>query len=215
MGPVTEETVMERNTRLGGRVLALSAALLVGVGVGCSSSAPKHEGEAKTLASDTTAALSAFKNEDSSLEPLLDKSVGYAVFPEVGKAGFIAGGSYGKGEVFEGGNKVGYADITQATFGLQAGAQTFSELVVFMRPQDLAEFKGKEFKLAGNISAVAIKAGAAGTADTSKGVIVFVRTKGGLMAEASIGGQRFRFTPLAGAPATTAAPAEAAPTTQP
>jgi lipid-binding SYLF domain-containing protein len=100
--------------------------------------------------------------------------------------------------------KVGYADITQATFGLQAGAQTFGELILFMTPEELSDFKAGEYKLAGNISAVAIKAGAAGTADTSKGVIVFVRTKGGLMAEASIGGQRFRYRSLDEAPSTNA-----------
>jgi lipid-binding SYLF domain-containing protein len=188
------------------------------VGAGCSSAAPKHESAAKSLASESAAALDGFKNEDSSLTELLDKSVGYAVFPQIGKAGFIAGGSYGKGEVFEGGKKIGYADITQATFGLQAGAQTFDELLVFMRQEDMNDFKGKEFKLAGNVSAVAIKSGAAGTADTSKGVIAFVRSKGGLMAEASVGGQRFRFSPIEGAaaPATAAgAAAEPAPTTQP
>jgi lipid-binding SYLF domain-containing protein len=201
---------MKHITMLSGGVMALAAILWVG---GCTQAAPKHEGEAKSLASETSAALDSFKATDPSLQPLLDKAVGYAVFPEVGKGGFIAGGSYGKGEVFEGGKKVGYADISQATIGLQAGAQTFDELLVFMRQEDMNEFKGKEFKLAGNVSAVALKAGAAGTADTSKGVIAFVRTKGGLMAEASVGGQRFRFTPIAGASATM--PAEAAPTTQP
>jgi lipid-binding SYLF domain-containing protein len=187
---------MKRNTLLlSGGVVALSAMLLAGAG--CSSSAaPKHEEEAKSLATDSAAALDGFKNEDPSLMPLLDKAVGYAIFPEIGKGGFIAGGSYGKGQVYEGGKKIGYADITQATFGLQAGGQTFDELLVFMRQEDMDAFKGKEFKLAGNVSAVAIKSGAAGTADTSKGVIAFVRTKGGLMAEASIGGQRFRFQPM-------------------
>jgi lipid-binding SYLF domain-containing protein len=204
---------MKHSMLFGGGVMVLSAALWVG---GCTQAAPKHEGEAKSLAAETSAALDSFKATDSSLQPLLDKAVGYAVFPEVGKGGLVVGGSYGKGEVFEGGKKVGYADITQATFGLQAGAQAFDELLVFMRAEDMNAFKGKEFKLAANVSAVALKAGAAGTADTSKGVIAFVRTKGGAMAEASIGGQRFRFAPLAGAAAAAeAAPAEASPTTQP
>jgi lipid-binding SYLF domain-containing protein len=163
---------------------------------GCTSPNVDKGSDRATLASESSASLDGFTNEDPSLKALLDKSVGYAVFPEVGKAGFIAGGSYGKGEVFEGGKKIGYADISQATIGLQVGAQTFDELLVFMRPQEMNEFKGTEFKLAGNVSAVAIKAGAASTADASKGIIAFVRTKGGLMAEASVGGQRFRFSPL-------------------
>ena len=183
----------------------MAAALIAGTMIllGCSPT-PKKTSDQATLASESSAALDGFKNTDPSLAPLLDKAVGYAVFPDIGKAGFIAGGSYGKGEVFEGGRKIGRADITQATFGLQAGAQTFDELILFMRPEDLQDFKAKEYALAGNVSAVAIKSGAAGTADTSKGVIVFVRTKGGLMAEASVGGQRFRFQPIEAATTTPA-----------
>jgi lipid-binding SYLF domain-containing protein len=188
---------MKWNTFACGGAVAVSALLLIG----CTSPNPKKDSDRQTLASSSAAALSGFTNDDPSLKPLLDKAVGYAVFPDVGKAGFIAGASYGKGEVYEGGKMIGYADITQGTFGLQAGAQTFDELLVFMRPQELNDFKSGEFKLAGNVSAVAIKSGAAGTADTSKGIIAFVRTKGGLMAEASVGGQRFRFTPAG--PATT------------
>jgi lipid-binding SYLF domain-containing protein len=176
--------------------IVLAAALTATVPqLGCNT-APKEPADQATLASESKASLDGFKNADPSLSDLLDKAVGYAVFPDVGKAGFIAGGSYGKGEVFENGKKVGFADMSQATVGLQAGAQTFDELILFMRPEELKNFKGSEFAFAGNVSAVAIKAGAASTADTSKGVIVFSRTKGGLMAEASVGGQRFRFQPL-------------------
>lgn len=171
----------------------IAAALFIG---GCSSPTPKQPADQATLSSETRASLDAFKNEDSSLQGLLDKSVGYAVFPDVGKAGFAVGGSYGKGEVFENGMRVGFADITQATFGLQIGAQTFGELILFLRPDDLKKFKANDFELTANASAVVIKSGAAATTDTSKGVVVFVRAKGGAMAEASIGGQRFRFQPL-------------------
>ena len=174
---------------LGLAIASLTAA------TGCSTS-PEDEGGGAILASSSQAAMNAFTTEDPSLQGLLDRSVGWAIFPEVGKAGFVVGGSHGRGEVFERGAKIGYADITQGTFGLQAGAQTFSELVVFMRQEDLDRFKGGEFQLAGNISAVAIKPGAAASTDLSKGVIVFVRTTGGLMAEAAVGGQVFRFEPL-------------------
>lgn len=163
--------------------------------VGCSSPKVKSESAKKTMAAESSAGIEGFVNEDPSLRTLMDKAVGYAIFPEIGKAGFIAGGSYGKGEVYEGGRKIGYADVTQATFGLQAGAQTFSELLLFMRQKEMDDFKADEFKLAGNVSVVAIKAGAADTADPSKGIIAFVRTKGGMMAEAAIGGQRLRFHP--------------------
>jgi len=181
----------------------LIAAVIGGTlaGAGCTSPTPKGAPEQSTLASETSTALTTFKNDDPTLQTLIAKSVGYAVFPEVGKAGFIAGASYGNGEVFEGGRKIGYADITQASVGLQAGAQTFGELILFLRHEDLNKFKENSFSLDANLSAVALKSGAAAATDTSKGVIVFVRSKGGLMAEASVGGQRFLFKPL-GAPTT-------------
>lgn len=170
---------------VGGAVFAL----------GCSNPAPKKSDEAK-LESQSMNALDSFKQKDPTLGALIDKSVGYVIFPKAGKAGFVAGGSYGKGEVFQDGRKIGYADITQATFGLQAGAQEFSELILFLRQQELDNFKNDQFAFAGNVSAVIAESGAASTADTSKGVVVFVQALKGAMAEASVGGQRFRYRPL-------------------
>jgi lipid-binding SYLF domain-containing protein len=177
-------------------MLGLTIAVSLVGGLGACSTEPKGEADKSTLASDASAALTAFRNDDSSLQALLDKSAGYAVFPEIGKAGLGVGGSYGRGEVFEGGKKIGYADVTKATIGLQIGAQTFSELIVFINQKNLDAFKRSEFELGADVSAVALKAGAAATADHSKGVVVFVRTKGGLMAEASVGGQKFSYKPL-------------------
>jgi lipid-binding SYLF domain-containing protein len=171
------------------------AVVAAGMLNGCNTApAPKSESETAVLSANTTGAIDSFTAKDSSLQDLLNKSVGYAVFPEVGKAGFVVGGSYGKGEVYEHGRRIGYADVTEASFGLQAGAQSYSELLIFMRQSDLDDFKmGKEYKLAADVSAVALSSGAGKTADPTKGIIAFVDTKGGLMAEAAIGGQRLRF----------------------
>lgn len=169
---------------------------IAALGLGACSTEPKTEAEKSTLTAETGAAFTAFKNDDPSLQGLLDKSVGHAIFPEVGKAGLGVGGSYGRGEVFEGGKRIGYADVVKGTIGLQIGAQTFSELVIFLNQQTLDAFKKSEFEFSADVSAVAIRSGAAATADHSKGVVVFVRTKGGLMAEASVGGQKFNFKPL-------------------
>ncbi len=173
-----------------------ATALILGGGVGACSTEPKTESQKSTLDAESSAALTAFKNSDSSLQSLLDRSPGYAVFPEIGKAGLGIGGSYGRGEVFEGGKKIGYADVVKGTIGLQIGAQTFSELIIFLNQKTLDTFKKGEMEFGADVSAVAIKSGAAATADHSKGVVVFVRTKGGLMAEASVGGQKFTFKPL-------------------
>lgn len=164
--------------------------------LGACETAPRSNADRATLGAEVTAAMAAFRNADPTLQELLDKSVGWAVFPDVGKAGLGVGGAYGRGELFENGRKVGYCDVTQGTLGLQVGAQTFSELVVFMRRADLDAFKGEVFEFAANVSAVAIREGAARSVDYSKGVVVFTIAKGGLMAEASVGGQRFSFRPL-------------------
>lgn len=158
--------------------------------------APKTSAEREVLAAEVATTMTRFRLADPTLQELLDKAVGWAVFPDVGKAGLWVGGAYGKGELFEGGRKVGFCDVTQGTVGLQIGAQTFSELVVFMRQEDLDAFKGEIYEFAANVSAIAIKEGAARSVDYSKGVVVFTIAKGGLMAEASVGGQRFSFRPL-------------------
>jgi len=163
--------------------------------IGACSTAPKTEADKSALSYDARGALASFKGADPSLQGLLDRSTGYAVFPDIGKAGFIAGGAFGRGEVYEGGKFIGFADVTKGSIGLQAGAQTFSELVVFLTPAQMNTFKDGKFSLTADVSAVAIKSGAASAADYSKGVVVFVQSKGGLMAEASVGGQGFSYVP--------------------
>ena len=168
---------------------ALAAVLMAG---GCQTS-PKTEADKQKLTADAQAALAGYKAKDSSLQALLDKSVGYAVFPDVGKAAWFVGGAYGRGEVYEKGKKIGYADISEVSAGFTWGAQNFSELLIFMKQEKLDEFKKGDWSVGGNVSAVALSAGAAATTDPSKGVIALVDAKGGLMAEAAVGGQRMRF----------------------
>lgn len=162
---------------------------------GCSTT-PETPSERAHMTSAADAAMVGFHNADPSLQDALNNAAGYAIFPELGKAGLIVGGSYGNGEVFERGIKVGYAELAQGTIGAQLGAQVFSELIVFKTQEALNRFKGDEFTFAANATAVAIKPNAAVSAPYSNGVAVFVQVKGGLMAEASVGGQHFEFRPL-------------------
>jgi lipid-binding SYLF domain-containing protein len=177
------------NTQFKLSLAALSAAALLG---GCSTSPSTPEARS-ALTQESHSTLAAFESVDPSLRGLLDRSVGYAVFPNVGKAGFIGGGAYGRGEVIENGRMIGYADLAQGSIGLQIGAQTYDELVVFLTQSQLDKFVNNQFAFSANVSAVAIKPGVAAAADHSGGVAVFVRPQGGLMAEASIGGQQFTF----------------------
>jgi lipid-binding SYLF domain-containing protein len=172
------------------------AGLAAGLLAGCETTAPRSAAERAALTESSQGTLASYKARDPSLEPLIKKAVGWAIFPEIGKGAFGIGGSYGKGEVYERGRLIGHADVTEISAGLQVGAQSFSQILLFLRPEDLEKFKRGDWTVAGNVSAVALSAGAAGTTDPSKGVIVLVDTRGGLMAEAAVGGQRYRFTPL-------------------
>src|SRR5688572_7305064 len=139
------------------------------------------------------AALKRLQAKDPGLKQFLKDAYGYAVFPNVGKAALVLGGSYGRGVVFEQGEMIGYATIGQFTIGIQIGGDTFAELVVFKDKGALDRFRQGKVRFAANASAVLVKAGAAATANYEKGVTVFAYASGGMLLEAAIGGQKFNF----------------------
>jgi lipid-binding SYLF domain-containing protein len=176
-------------------LVCLLATASAGFGViGCSAT-PKTAGEKKALKSETQAALDRMYSWGPDLKPFVEKSYGYAVFPSVGKAGLVVGASYGRGEVFRGGEMIGYADITQGTVGAQVGAQEFSELIVFENEAAMQKFIDDKLDLTANASAVILKEGAGAHWNYDNGVVIVVQPKSGAMAEASVGGQKFDYTP--------------------
>lgn len=140
---------------------------------------------------------------------------GYAVFPTIGKGGIVVGGAYGEGRVYQGEAHVGDTSMIQATIGLQLGGQAYSMIIFFQDQRAFDEFTSGNFEFGAQASAVAITAGASASATTGgggasasatqhsattgggyyKGMAVFTVTKGGLMYEASLGGQKFSYTP--------------------
>lgn len=171
---------------------------------GCAT-APKTPEERKSLVQEADATLGSMMAKDDTLRSFLDRSHGYVVFPSVGKGGFIAGGAYGRGVVYERGRPIGFAELNQGSIGAQIGGQTYSELIALENEDALARLRSGNFDLGGNLSAVALKAGAAGEARFEGGVAVFVQPKGGLMAEASISGQKINFQPMSDSEAREAA----------
>jgi lipid-binding SYLF domain-containing protein len=161
---------------------------------GCAT-APPTETARDNLKNDADTTIKNMENMDASLSRFVDNSRAYAVFPNVGKGGLIAGGAYGRGVLYEHGMMTGYADITQATVGAQVGGETFSEIVVFQSDDALQRFKSGKLQFDANASAVLLSKGGAASANYANGVAVFVETKGGAMAEAAIGGQQFTFVP--------------------
>jgi lipid-binding SYLF domain-containing protein len=150
---------------------------------------------AEDLQGDSLQAVANFKKTDPDMVTFFNQAAGYAVFPNVGKGGLVVGGARGKGVVYEKERVTGRATMTQASIGAQAGGQTFSEIIFFENSSSLNDFKGGKFELSAEASAVAAAAGASKAANYKKGVAVFTLSKKGLMVQASIGGQKFKFEP--------------------
>lgn len=169
-------------------------ALATGLLVSCST-APTTPQARDELSRKAVAERQEWNRLDPGLESLAKKSHAFAFFPEVTKGGLGVGGAYGRGLVYEQGQHIGYADVTEGSIGLQAGGQTYSELVVFQTKDALERFKQNQMGFGANASAVIVNTGAATNARFVDGVAVFVRPTAGAMAEASLGGQRVTYVP--------------------
>ena len=151
------------------------------------------------------------------VQPFFENAFGYAVFPTIGKGGFVIGAAAGEGRVYRQGKITGKSSMVKVSIGFQAGGQAFSQIVFFEDERAYNEFTKGDFAFGANASAVAITAGVQAQAASSgagasasagpatgaqaargytKGMAVFVHIKGGLMYEAVIGGQKFSFEPL-------------------
>ena len=163
--------------------------LAIGLMGGCSTgSITKEEGD--TLFKQAQASRQEWNKVDPQLEAFGKKGEGFAFFPEIKKGGFVVGGAGGRGVVYEKGQHIGYAELTQVSVGFQAGGQTYSELIVFEDQAAMNRFKQNDMNFGANASAVLAKKGAAADAWFVDGVAVFVKPTGGAMAEASLGGQQ-------------------------
>ncbi len=160
-------------------------------------------------------AIRTFRNAGQSAA-YFDGSHGYAVFPTIGKGGIGIGGARGTGRVYRGGKPVGTSTMTQVTVGFQLGGQAYSQIVFFEDERAFREFTSGHFEFGAQAAAVAITAGASAQASTGgsgagasssqenaataggyyKGMAIFTVAKGGLMYEATLGGQRFSFKPM-------------------
>jgi lipid-binding SYLF domain-containing protein len=165
---------------------------------------------------DYSETINVFKGSPA-VAKFFNNSYGYAVFPTIGKAGFVVGGSYGKGQVYRDGKVTGKTAVMEGSIGFQLGGEAFSQIIFFQDKRAYDEFTSGNFEFGATAQAVVITAGVqaqAGTTGTSagasagpktgvqaeteyvKGMATFVHSKGGLMYEASIGGQKFTFEPL-------------------
>lgn len=184
------------------RTLAITATLLMLIGSSVYAAATVEECQA---------AFDKFKDLGNVPE-LLSETYGYAVLPTIGKGGIGIGGAGGTGCVFEGGKHTGNISMGQVTIGFQLGGQAYSQLILFKNADVYNDFTKGQFEFGADASAVALTYGAQAGATTKgasasagdtkgigawkRGMAVYTIAGGGLMYEASIGGQKFKFKPL-------------------
>ena len=167
--------------------------------------------EAERLSTDVRDTVQMYQSHSPAIQGLFGTAYGYAVFPSVGKGAIGIGGAEGRGQVFEKGVLIGTTKLTQGSVGAQLGAQSYSEVIFFETPKALDDFKDGKTAFSAGLSAALAAKGGGGEAKYQGGVIVHTMARSGLMFEASIGGQHFKFTAIDSggpAPAATQAPPE-------
>ncbi len=170
------------------RFVIVIAALFMG-----SAAVAQTSAKEKSLVKDAAEAKADFIKTDGLMSGLFDKAYGWAIFPNVGKGAVGIGGAAGKGIVYEKGNIIGKAQLTQVSVGFQFGGQAYREIVFFENKADLDRFKENKIEFAAQASAVAATTGASANVKYKEGVMIFTQQKGGLMYEASVGGQKFNY----------------------
>jgi len=161
---------------------------------GCATAPERPESKA-VLSSQVNEAVAIFKTRDPSIDKFFTQSYGYAIFPKVGKGAIWIGGAFGRGEVFEQGKMVGYSSLSQATLGFSLGGEFFREIIFFREKPDLERFRFGEYTFAAQATGVALSEGVAAKADYKDGMAVFIMEDKGLMVDASLGGQKFKYIP--------------------
>jgi len=175
--------------RLKNALLVLLTLLIVA----CASWNPDRTAQADR---EARLAITEFRKHDPSLKNFFDKAYAFAIFPAVGKGGIGIGGAHGSGVVYRHGHMIGLTSVTQVTIGWQLGGESYRELIFFENAQALNAFKSGNLKFSAQASAVAATTGAAAKTSYANNMAVFTLIRGGLMYEASVGGQSFSFEPV-------------------
>lgn len=148
----------------------------------------------KDVSAKSAEAKKEIKETNNKINKYFSSAYAYAIFPSIGKGGLGVGGATGNGTIYKGGAIVGDCKMSQLTIGLQAGGQSYSEVIFFQDKAAYDRFTGNNFEFSAQATAVAVTAGASFDVGYRDGILVFTHAKGGLMYEASVGGQKFKTT---------------------
>jgi len=149
---------------------------------------------AAELDKDAEAALDRLYAEEPQALQLAGEAKGILIFPDVLKAGLLVGGQFGEGALRQGGKSVGYYNVVQASYGLQAGVQTFGYAMFFMSDETLAYLDNSDgWEVGVGPSIVAVDKGAAASITTTSAkeeIYVFFFDQEGLMAGMGLQGTK-------------------------
>ena len=148
----------------------------------------------ENIESKATQAIAQLIESTPESKELLDKAKGVLVFPHIVKMGFGVGAQYGEGVLRINGVSAGYYSTAGASFGLQLGAQTKSEAVLFMSDDALSTFQsGHGWEIGVDSSVAVVKLGKGGKIESSQWhqpVLAFIFSNQGLMGDLSLEGSK-------------------------
>jgi lipid-binding SYLF domain-containing protein len=155
---------------------------------------PAQAASRSQLAKSGALSLQTLYGDQPNAKTLASKSVGILVFPNIVQAGFVVGAETGDGVLFEHGAPAAYYNISSASFGLQAGAQSFAYALFFMRGSALEYLhKSAGWAIGSGPSVVVLDKGAAASVTSttlSQDVYAIPYGNQGLMAGLSLEGSK-------------------------
>jgi len=155
---------------------------------------PAMAASAAAIDRDADATLRTLYETTPAARALAEKAKGILVFPNLVKGGFVVGAQYGDGALLKGGRTVGYYNILAASYGLQAGLQSFAYAMLFMTDSALNYLENSAgFEVGVGPSIVVVDAGMARTLTTTTAqddVYAFIFGQQGLMAGAGLQGSK-------------------------
>ena len=170
--------------------------LIAVLGLFYTAAVAQSEAKKEEIIEEAKEAKEDFLEGDWQMKKHFSEAYGYVIYPNVGKGAIGIGGAAGNGVAWERGNMIGMAKLSQVSIGFQWGGQAYREVIFFESKDDMDRFKENRIELAAQASAIAVTAGASADAKYVDGVMVYTMQKGGLMYEASVGGQKLKFNPF-------------------
>ncbi|MGO4329606.1 YSC84-related protein [Cupriavidus sp. 2TAF22] len=181
-------------TRMAGSGLLVATAFTAGCTTTGTNAPTDAAAKKQEIDAGADGALNRLFTTAGSARDLASRAQGILIFPRVLSAGLVIGGEYGEGVLRSHGAAVGYYRTTSASFGLTAGGQSKSVIIMFMTPDAYSKFVNSSGWTVGADASVAVaKIGANGSIDTVTGqqpVIGFVQTNAGLMFDISLDGAK-------------------------